>query len=253
MNHKFIKRLPILRRIPIVHRSSIVNRTPLCSPMSWEKCCLCRSNKDCYGNKFSRVSSKTQTDYVVMYVPKKFQDWKTLEDQLWQLGTQKVFLRLITDMKLPKEVVWAASYSEHNIIQINLNMLEYETEVRWVDSLMSLANRCGVYCILCLNPIVPGVVRTYQVIELLSRLRNHGRFHTNLKFCRISKDMMRDSGWINFNGHVVSEGWLRNSQGVWECTSEFQKKFLEKVQLYSIPKKLSVSICGPDNDCTGLR
>lgn len=248
-----MKKKPLLKRLPILNRVPIIQRHPVYSRFSWEKCCLCSSNVDCSGRKFSRLSSKVLKSCVSVYVSKKFNNWKHLENQLWKLGTQGVPLRLITEVNLPKEVVWAASYSSDNVVQINLNMMEYNNEIKWVDNLMSVLNRCGVYCVLCLNPIVPGVVKTYHVVELLARLRNHGKFHVNLKFCRVQGELFKSSGWINFNGNPIPEKWMVNHQGVWECTPEFQHQFLEKVQLYSLPKKLSVSICGTDNNCTGLK
>lgn len=181
-----------------------------------------------------------------------FDDWDSLEQQIWELSAQGVILRLVTDIKLPKEIVWAASYSEKNIIQINLDMTQRRIELDWVDKLMSVANRCGVYCVLCLHPIVPGIVRTYHVLEVINRIKGKGHFHVNLKFCEITGHIIEDNGWMNFNGQLLSTKYMSQNQGEWECSQEYKQLFLKKIQLFTTPKRISVSICSENTDCTGL-
>ena len=245
--NKIQKRVPIIQRHSIYHRVAIVRRKPCCNPVSWSKCILCTGSADCSGNVYNQKSS-----VKLLNVPVGFSDWEELERQIWKLQHQNYNLRLVTEQVMPKEIMWAASFSEQNIVQMNLNLMRMKSELDWVSQLMSLSNRCGMYSVLCLNPIVPGVVKTYQVINILDRLRGLGHFHTNLKFCEIPSDIPVYNGIINFNGYLTSIRFLEKTSQGWKCKPEFIQEFTEKVQLFSEPRKLSLQVCGSESNCTGL-
>lgn len=248
-----MERKPIVLRNPIVPRTAIYERIACCSSyVKCENCKLCREFSDCSQKTYVPWdSSETSELYRVIYVPDDYEDWETLEAQIWELSDKDVYLRLIIDKNVPKEVLWAASYSEKNIFQINVNMIDFDTEVLWVQKLVSLAGNCGLYVVLFLYPIVPDLVKTYHVIDILDMFRNSVHFHVTLKFSEIT-DVKETDGYLNFNGSPVSVKHLTKTDCGWKCTSEYLRKFLEIVNLYAIPRKISVSICGETDDCTGL-
>ena len=246
-------RCPIIQRVPILKRVAIFHRKPLCSEIEWDKCKLCSQLEDCSGNSYVSVDDSPQLEMAkIIRVSSDFEDWKNLEQQIWQLGAQGEVLRLVTDTSLPKEIIWATSYSDKNIIQANINMLSTKTEIPWIDKLMSIANRCGVYCVLCLHPIVPGIVRTYHVIDIIDRIMRKGQFHITLKFCEIHGTIIEHNGWLNFNGHPLSTRYMEKTNDGWVCSDEYIQKFLKKLELFLVTKKLSVTVCSDNIDCTGL-
>lgn len=249
--HTRVIRNPIIQRFPIIQRVPIFHRKPCCSGVQWAKCRLCSHSEDCAGNKFvSPENTESVGLYRLIYIASDFDDWDNLEQSIWSLSNQGVLLRLITDKEMPKEIIWAASYSEKNVVQLNLNMMQFKHEITWIEKLMSIANKCGVYCVLCINPIVPGVTRTYHVIDILDRLQKKGYFHVNLKFCEIPDSIISCDNWMNFNGYLLPARYMKHTQSGWECSSEFKQKFMSKIQLFTVPLKISISACG-EHDCTG--
>lgn len=248
-----MERTPIILRSPIVSRTAIYKRVACCSSqIKCENCKLCCEFTDCSGKRYvSQDSSETSEFYRVIYVPKYYDDWESLEAQIWELSDKKVYLRLIIDRDIPKEILWAASYSEKNIFQININMIDFDNNIEWVQNLVALSGNCGLYMVLFLYPIVPDLVKTYHVIDILDMFRNVVHFHTTLKFSEIS-NINEVDGYLNFNGSPVSTSYLIKTENGWKCNPEYLKSFLDIVNLYAIPRKISVSICGEAEDCTGL-
>lgn len=248
-----MKRKSIVSRSPVVSRTAIFDRTPCyANPIHCDSCALCVGFEDCSGYKYVDTESTESEDlYRVIYVDENYTDWEKLASKIWELADQGVFLRFITDRDVPKEVLWAVSYSEKNILQLNINMLKFEENIRWAQKLVSIAGNCGVYIVLFLHPIIPDLVKSYQVIDILDRFRNTVHFHTTLKFSEIL-GVRESDGYLNFNGTPISVKYLERTSKGWRGTTEYVKKFMELVNLYAIPRKMSVSICGEIEDCTGL-
>lgn len=250
-----IKRHPIIYRIPIfVKRTAVFPRKPLCYKRTkWEHCKLCSSYVDCSGKAYARIEDTADLDFMrTIYVSSVFSDWDTLESQIWKAQDDGVFVRLLTDVDLPKEIVWALSYSEKNILQINFNTANLNKNIVWTNSLVALADRCGLYCMICMCPIVPGIVKTYHIISVLDRLRGNGYFHVSLKFWEIHEELIECDGWLNFNGAPLSVAYLERTPNGWKCTEKFKQDFMSIVQIFSTPRKISVTSCGDTEDCTGL-
>ena len=249
-----MERKPIVYpRKPIVSRTAIYNRIACCSNLvSYQTCQLCSKFQDCAGKLYvDKNSIEPKEYYRVIHVPSDFEDWETLESEIWELNDQQVYLRLVIDRNVPDRILWATSYSERNVLQINVNMMYLDENFLWIQKLMAMAGNCGLYSLLFLYPIVPELVKTYHVIEVLDCFRNAGYHHTTLKFCEFSNCEEID-GYINFNGIPVSTRYLERIETGWKCTSEYLTLFLNKVNLYAIPRKISVTICGRTDDCTGL-
>ena len=72
-----------------------------------------------------------------------------------------------------------------------------------------------------------------------------------MKFCEIT-NCIENEGYLNFNGEPVSIKYLEKTpEGVWVCTEEYLRLFLEKLQIYTTQRKQKVVICGTQ-ECTGL-
>ena len=249
-----IKRHPIIYRVPIfVQRTAVFPRKPLCCrKVKWEHCKLCSEYNDCSGKLYVDIEDNSSDFMRSVYVSSLFSDWENLENQIWGAHHNGAIVRLITDVDLPKEIVWALSYSEKNILQLNLNMAHLNRNIGWIDSLVSLANRCGLYCVICMHPIIPEVTRTFHVISVLDRLRGYGCFHVSLKFWEIHERLTESDGWLNFNGVPVDIKYLERTQDGWKCNDSFKQNFYHMIKAFSVPHKLSVSLCGDETDCTGL-
>lgn len=247
-----------VQRTPIIHRTAIYPRKACYSKeVNCKTCKLCTENCDCNGKIFVRVPDsqvESGTDeYKIIYLSSEVEhNWEEIEDMVWQLDDEKALLRLITDVEIPQKILWAASYNAKNILQINVDMLHYSKSANWIRQLVFNADKCGVYCVLFVYPIIPDVVRTYDVLDLIHDLRNHRYVHFDLKFGEF-EGIDEVEGYLNFNGKPVSSKYLtRNPQRLWQCTEEYLNLFLSKVQIYTGARNISVAICGVTDDCTGL-
>lgn len=247
-----------MKRIPIVSRKSIISRTAIYDRVACfsehvvcEGCNLCENPCDCSGNKYDN-DLNSDTEYMkVIHVDESYEDWDCLESQIWSLQDKGVYLRLIIDKEVPKEIIWATSYSEKNVIQINVNMIYFDNHIEWVQRLIYLSGNCGLYTVLFLYPIIPEIVKTYHVVEILDIFRNIVHFHVNLKFSEIT-NVNESEGYLNFNGIPISTKYLVKTNNGWTCSETYLNKFLDIVNIYAKPRKISVSICGTDNNCIGM-
>lgn len=248
-----------VHRTPIVQRTAIYPRKPCYSKrVNCKTCKLCTENQDCNGKQFIHVpdlqeGSGNNDVYKIIYLSADVEhNWDEIESMIWQLDEQKALLRLITDVNIPQKILWAASYNANNVFQVNVDMLHYLKNSSWIRQLVFNADKCGMYCVLFVHPIIPDVVRTYDVLDLIHDMRNHKYIHFDLKFGEFD-GIDEVDGYLNFNGKPVSSRYLtRNSQGFWQCTEEYLNLFLDKVQIYTGARNISVAICGVTEDCTGL-
>lgn len=218
-------------RSPIVKRVAI-KRTAILSNMSEYSGCLLCNGLECEGTRNSTL------EVICVHKGQKY-DWQELESQIWKLRDQKKFLRLIIEQDIPKEVLWAASYSEKNILQVNIDISQFKANFNWITRNVFLSSNCGLYVILFIYPIVPGVIKSYQVVEILNIFRNVIQFHTALKFSSNYEESNNPDFFIEENGRTV-------------CNPDFIEEFMEIVNTYAVPKKMHITVCGETEDCTGL-
>ena len=75
-----------------------------------------------------------------LLVDNKESDWVKLEQEIWNYKQKGSLVTLITSVELPERIVWAASYSESNILQVNLNLLHRVQYFPWINKMLHLAN-----------------------------------------------------------------------------------------------------------------
>lgn len=222
-----------IKRVPI-----IFPRQPICSRVNLKNCSLCSGSTDCSGSN----------GFTVLHVNSGFTDWEALEKTIWDSRSSKSNLKLVVNsVELPRELIWAISYSEKNIIHINLDMTRYKYEIDGVDRMMSVSNRCGAYCVVCLQPIIPTITKIYDVLSVLSRLENKGRFNVNLLFAEAVGAIPEKGGWSNLNGSVIPSRWFTKGK----TTQEFKDTFLSVLKIYTEPRNININVCYETNDCNG--
>ena len=148
---------------------------------------------------------------VTILLEKDCCDWTRLEQSIWEYYKQGVFLTLITDRELPERIVWAASYSENNILQINLNISVQNFP--WVQKLIHLSNNCGLFTQVCFKSVTTQI-KVHQVIDTLDRIYNSGSYEVILDFKNL----------------------------VIENVTNYIQSFLYVVNLYCAPRKILVHI-----------
>ena len=221
--HKDIKRMPITRH--------------LCQFRSCELCNSFNRPRNCCYDLY---------DYSVIYVPEGNINWNELEIQIWEQRQSGKPLRLIIDQNIPTSILWAASYSADNVLQINVNMTKPIDSMEWITILAHAAERCGLYFMLMVYPIIPKVVKVKDVLSVIDTVRALPYCKIKLRFAEFTNPKVPQSDtYVNVNGVAMSKTLMhRNKVGRWKCSLNYQREFLSLIQAYTDSHKLIVDICG---------
>lgn len=243
------------KRIPVMNRTAIYQRVAQGSvPIEYSSCKLCKSYDDCSGYIYaepeqSLVLNAPNIHHRKIYIPKYFEDWDGLKMTLRALNLLHVNVRVITDIELPTDIIWALSYSTFNIVQVNVDMVDNK-DLGWIGNTFALTDKCGVYSILFLYPLIPTITKTYHVIELIDNFKNLCN-HVSLKFIDLP-DLEVKENHLNFYGTAVPVKYLQKTKTGYSCNEAYIKKFMEIIKSYTTPRKISISVCNYGEDCTGL-
>ncbi len=232
----------------------LVQRTPISSLLRNFDCPLSYTETDCRGNCFLTMNEeKGKYRHFHVNVGFTLEDFDRLETLIWICESDKKLVRLTTDIELPKELLWAVSFNAKNILQINVDMLQFKRNFDWIRRTAHLSNNCGLYNVYCIHSIVPTVVKTYDVLELMDALRNTGYHHFTLKFPQF-EIQRKPKDYFNFEGHLVPAKYVTKvrKDHIWSCTQEFIENFVAILNEYIIPRSVSMTVCGTNKDCTGL-
>ena len=231
---------------PLLNRNS-----PIYSP-----CILCQGNKDCSGYTYLPPEDclelkGSKTRHRLIYIGKDYENWYELEKQLMVASILKTNIRLVLDREIPSTVLKAAAFSPFNIVQFNVNLLEFADYVRWVGNGLAICNNCGLYSIVYLNPVIPVVTPSYYIIETLSNLQNLSS-RVILGFATELSSLAETDLGYHFDDKIIPKEYLEKKENHFICSEVFKEKFLSIVNLYAAPHKISLAICGVNEDCTGL-
>lgn len=243
------------RRTSII-RNPIVDRYAISSiPVEYKGCDLCLGCKSCSGYEYGEPETSQElncdlTKYRLIYVDKDFEDWDEL---LWKIKVANVLktnIRLVLDKEPPRSVIYGLVYSPMNIVQMNIDILHTDDYLSWVGYVLSLCENCGVFSILFLNPVVPTIIKTYHVIQIIDNFRNLSS-HIAIRFSDFPNLPVID-GYINFNGKAVPIKYLEKTDNGFVCNELYIEKFMSMVKIYTIPRKMSLSVCNTNTDCSGI-
>lgn len=230
-------------KTPIPKREAIFSKEAL-----YSKCVLCCGDSvDCSGKTYSDKEIK------VIHLNQDFSDWSHLEDLIWKEQDSGSLVRLVSEAAkpIPNQVIWALSYSDKNILQVNINLLRLEDSLNAIRKPVFLSVSCGLYVVATLYPIIPYVTMSSDIVRVIDLLRNVVHVHVNLKPSEITGVTVAED-FINFNGHPVPLSSLSKTKKGWTASKEYLDRLMNIVNYYAVPRKISVSVCGKHNNCTGL-
>lgn len=187
-----------------------LDRIPVEVNFTKSPCHLCEFGVDCSGN----------AALVPIYVS-EYESFCEVEEKVLFCEKSGYRTRVITDVELPKELVWASAYSEYNVLQINLDINRFNCDYDWISKTAYLSNICGLYVVIFVYNVKSTVENLCRVAMLIHRLRNVVHFHINLKFNKSD---------IESGSHY---------------------KFVNGLKLYTDHKNVLVQVCGDNCDCLG--
>jgi hypothetical protein len=162
------------------------------------------------------------------------------------------YIRLITDVPLPNEVLFALGYDPLNVIQFNINILESSEEyLRRMKGSIFIADNCGLYVGLMVYPIVPGVTKSYDVLEFLNSFRcacnnicfKYLELPSNTKITKVGLN-----SYFNVNGYVVTADYYMQLGDMWVVNSYYRRTFSTIMTRFLTPRKVNCSCCN-DHIC----
>lgn len=255
-------RTPVVNRKPVKHdrvpvrRHSIFNRIPVtydetevtgCSLFD-SSCSSCATeNQYCEWNadpekydfqvfRLIRVCEEL-TEETVQELIKKIQFVKSL----------RCYVRLITDVPLENEILFTLGYDALNVVQYNINILESSKDYlsRMKRSIFT-ADNCGLYVGLMVYPIIPGVTKSYDVLELLNSFRcscNNIAFRYLELPSTIKTFTEEEHTYFNVNGYVVSAEYYKNIGNKWVVNTYYRRTFSTIMTRFLTPRKVNCSCC----------
>ena len=167
-------------------------RTPICSKQTKFKSCeLCYGHKNC--------CKQFDTKHKVIYVPSDYSDWNDLEIQIWNYRQQDCFIRLVIDGNIPLSILWAASYDHRNVLQMNIDL--HNPPEDWIANLAHASERCGLFFVIMLHPIIPGVIKVQNVLQVIDSIRSIPHCLIMLRFAEyLNNNELSNNEYMNVNG-----------------------------------------------------
>ena len=154
-------------------------------------------------------------------------------------------VRLITERFLPDEVIWVAAYSEMNVLQVNINVLQNWESIKWGIKMVHKAERCGIECVCMIYPVIPSHVKTYQVLQLIDAISDCMHCKVMIRFGDFKNPGLSVySGFINLQGGEVPLSWIHRIKGnLWGCTDEYKSQFMKYLKFYADASIIDVRMC----------
>lgn len=227
-----LRRNSRIKRCPLV-----IQRQPLSGILQFQSCNLCYGKPNCCPH----ISSCC----VPIVIPQNYVYWTKAINNIQSHRNKGDHIRLVTEWFLPQEVIWAAAYSELNVLQANVNVLQKWDSLKWAVALAHTAERCGVECLLMLYPIIPLHVKTYQVLQLIDAVGTCSHCKIMIRFGDfINYGLAIRSGFINLRGRDTPLSLVNRIKGdLWGCTDEYKSQFMEYLRFYTDANKIDLRVC----------
>lgn len=248
----FIKRQSIFDRTPMVTRRPLYNRNPVTSIKTEFEGCTIEDCRDCAGNTYCHVSTLRETDensfrLIRIIEQQTDEQWEEMCKHITFVRAQGCNIRVVTDVPVPKDVIFQLAYSPFNVIQYNVNLLGSDEEFRAIRGSLTTADNCGLYVVLMVYPIIPEVTRTSDVLEFLNSM---GCTCNTLcfKFIELPAERKPKLHCFNINGHLLPDKYMELQDDKWVCNQYFKENFCTIMMSFLAPRKINCSLCN-DNIC----
>ena len=216
-------------------RTPIVTRTPFCSQEIDYTQWIVSSLENCGAVLTDSTLYDTISAGNLQY--------EDLSERIRNVQGSQRYLRLVVDQPVPKEVLWKLSYSDKNILQLNIDINNSNAD--WIRKSMAIANRCGMYVVLSMGGIMPVYTPLLRVLSLIDQCKGFGKFHVLLSFFRMSSKRCTEAHSINYKGSIIPEEYLYIYNQELSCSSTYIDKFLKGVQIYTKPRNIAVYALDP--------
>lgn len=244
-------RSPIFERIPIIKRTSIVRRVPIILRHAiFQRTAIqphytagigCEDN--CTGTVFGEPHDENAKFLLFRFTKGTEVNWDEQIGYAKAAAERKQVIKVVTDILLPSDFVYAVGYSSKNVVQYEVDSIrntEIPVELR---KNMKLCKDSGLFVAVILYSLLPTVIHSYDVLLILDSLK-YVCSHICLKFYEgYPKKLLHNKKYCVVMGHVIPIKYMKYKSGHLQCSDDFIQKFLEVVEKYAVPNKLKYSVC----------
>ena len=221
----------------MLRRKIRVKRRPLLSTVRFQSCNLCYKKSNCCPH----ISSCCRP----VVISKHYRTWDKLLETLQRHQAKGNVIRVVTEQVLSNDIIWAMSYSELNVLQVNVDIQQDWESIKWAISMAHKAEKCGVECLLFIYPVLPPFVKTYHVLQLIDAINDCRHCKIMIRFGDfINYGLFIQSGFIILRGNKIPLSLVNRIDGdLWGCTEEFKSQFMEYLKFYADDNKIDVRAC----------
>lgn len=186
------------------------------------KCCLTDGCENCAGHLFDTE--------IRVRVYSADADCGLLLKDINSLSEEGTRVRVITDAKLPRDIIYAVAKLNRNQIQAEIDITQPPPKWLWI--LMDYCNRCGISLIPHIFNIYPGVSVT-RVFDICERFKRYGKGRVMIRF--YDDETLPDN---------CDESKMECKEGRWIPNMEYATEVVRMLTVYGQSARVKIGICG---------
>jgi hypothetical protein len=256
---KLVKNTPIIR-VPIIFRKPTITRTPIIKykkikEYPFEFCKLDRVRtrdavvemEGCTKDKYmvlnplttrskkdiiSLLSSYNTLPYFYLNID-RILDINYIFWTLQQLSSRNLPVYITTSISLPDSILEELSKNPYNVVQFNIGEVsddssDYEdTELflkhKNLKKCMYRSKTYGLYVVLRIEPVIPGITRVSRLISLIASVKNSCN-HITVSFVRIWRSDDEGATYLKYRGEILDKKHFELNNDIWDCSEEYKDK-----------------------------
>ena len=213
--------------------------------IKYSGCSLCSAGTGCNDVTYCSCSTplkENRTDFRLIRLSKTpDKEVARVVSDIQYVKSQSCNIRLISDVPVPKQVVFELAYSPYNVIQINIDLLLDSQFISDMLDTVTLASNCGLYTSVMLFPIIPELTPTYELLEMINRIHYNCKV-VCFKFIEFDLSVCKD-GRFELGPVSISDKYFENHNGKYVCSKYYKDSFCTIVSKFLESHRISCSLC----------
>jgi hypothetical protein len=181
---------------------------------------------------------------------------------LQQLSSRNLPVYITTSISLPDSILEELSKNPYNVVQFNIGEVsddssDYEdTELflkhKNLKKCMYRSKTYGLYVVLRIEPVIPGITRVSRLISLIASVKNSCN-HITVSFVRIWRSDDEGATYLKYRGEILDKKHFELNNDIWDCSEEYKDKVMSQLKLFSQGNSLSACRDSQCKYCRGMR
>lgn len=188
---------------------------------------------------------RDEYDYQTMVVDSSNVDesyWENLGQKAQLINSSGVKVRVVATDYVAKNFLSYLMTSPFNIVQFNVNMVDGFHE-KMLRSSISQSGVCGLYTCVVFYPIIPTVLKTHELIELVLSMPDCDAI--GIKFLE-TEDYSVDVNTVTVGEYSFNKKYATINDGVLSCKDEYVDEFYRIVKSFLGHRKVDCFVYGDE-------